>query len=251
MAADTLGAAIGRARAEQERVSAQTAAAQLEARTSAVLASALEGIVTMDAEGRIVDLNAAAERMFGRRLPDVEGRQLADILIPPDYRDRHRSALARYLETGEATILGQNLEIEALRANGERFPIELTVTRVEMAGAPMFTGFIRDLTERKQAERQLQETEERYRTLIENLPAATYVDDVDERSTTLFVTPQIEYDLGIHAAGVDGRTTTCGSTRSIRTIARRSCPPSSATTVTENPSRSSTASGPRTAAGRG
>ncbi len=191
-AADTLGAAIGRARAEQERVSAQTAAAQLEARTSAVLASALEGIVTMDAEGRIVDLNAAAERMFGRRLPDVEGRQLADILIPPDYRDRHRSALARYLETGEATILGQNLEIEALRANGERFPIELTVTRVEMAGAPMFTGFIRDLTERKQAERQLQETEERYRTLIENLPAATYVDDVDERSTTLFVTPQIE-----------------------------------------------------------
>ncbi len=191
-AADTLGAAIGRAKAEHERVTAQTAAAQLEARTSAVLASALEGIVTMDEEGRIVDLNAAGERMFGHRLEDVAGRQLAEILIPPEYRARHSAALARYLETGEGTILGRNLEVEALRANGDRFPIELTVTRVEMPGSPMFTGFIRDLTERKLAERQLRETEERYRTLIENLPAATYIDEVDELSTTLFVTPQIE-----------------------------------------------------------
>ena len=89
-AADTLGAAIGRTRAEHLRREEQVARQELELRTSAVLASALEAIVTMDERGRIVDFNPAAERMFGYALQDVAGESLAEILIPPELRERHR-----------------------------------------------------------------------------------------------------------------------------------------------------------------
>ena len=191
-AADTLGAAIGRTRIEHQRERDQVERRELELRTSAVLASALEAIVTMDEHGRIVDFNPAAERMFGYDHNDVAGESLADVLIPPELRDRHRSGFARFLETGQSTILGKHLEVEALRADGERIPIELTVTQVQMPGTTLFTGFLRDLTERRTAEQQLREAEQRYRTLVENLPAATYIDLVDDVSTTLYVSPQIE-----------------------------------------------------------
>ncbi len=191
-AADTLGAAIGRTRVEQQRVEEQAARQELELRTSAVLASALEAIVTMDEHGRILDFNPAAERMFGHARDDVAGANLAEILIPPELRERHREGFTRFLETGRPAILGKHLEVEALRADGERLPIELTVTQVQMPGETLFTGFIRDLTERRHAEQQLREAEQRYRTLVENLPAATYVDLVDDVSTTLYVSPQIE-----------------------------------------------------------
>ena len=191
-AADTLGAAIGRSRVEQQRADERAVRQRLELRTSAVLASALEAIVTMDEQGNIVDFNPAAERLFGHIRDDVAGRPLADVLIPPELRDRHRSGFANFLETGQAAILGKHLEVEALRADGERIPIELTVTRVQMPGTTLFTGFIRDLSERRTAEQQLREAEQRYRTLVENLPAATYIDLVDDVSTTLYVSPQIE-----------------------------------------------------------
>jgi PAS domain S-box-containing protein len=195
-AADILGAAIGRTNVERQRAEALAARQELEARTSAVLASALEAIVTMDIDGRIVDFNAAAEKLFGYRLEDVAGRPLADVLIPPELRERHRSSLEHYLSTGEPTILGKHLEVEATRADGRRIPIELTVTEVQMPNTKLFTGFVRDLTERRRAEQQLREAEQRYRTLVENLPAATYVDDVDEVCTTLYVSPQIEVFWG-------------------------------------------------------
>ncbi len=191
-AADTLGAAIGRTRIEQQRVEEQAARQELELRTSAVLASALEAIVTMDEHGRILDFNPAAERMFGHARADVAGALLEEILIPPELRERHREGFTRFLETGRPAILGKHLEVEALRADGRRLPIELTVTQVQMPGATLFTGFIRDLTERRHAEQQLEEAEQRYRTLVENLPAATYIDLVDDVSTTLYVSPQIE-----------------------------------------------------------
>ena len=123
---------------------------------------------------------------------DVAGESLAEILIPPELRERHRAGFTRFLETGEPAILGKHLEVEALRADGRRLPIELTVTQVQMPGTTLFTGFIRDLTERRNAELQLREAEQRYRTLVENLPAATYIDLVDDGSTTLYISPQIE-----------------------------------------------------------
>jgi signal transduction histidine kinase len=77
---------------------------------------------------------------------------MAELIIPPAFRERHRHGLARYLSTGASTVLGKRLELEAMRSDGSTFPAELTVTRVDLPGPAIFTGYIRDITERKRAE---------------------------------------------------------------------------------------------------
>jgi sigma-B regulation protein RsbU (phosphoserine phosphatase) len=129
--------------------------------TSAIVASALDAVITMDAEGRIVDFNPAAERVFGHAHEDAVGRELAALIIPPDLRDAHRAAFRRFLETGVGRIVDRRLELSALRADGAEFPVELTVTAIGTRHAPMFAGFIRDITERVRAEEELERLLER------------------------------------------------------------------------------------------
>ncbi len=117
-------------------------------RHAAMLEAALDAIVTMDGEGRIVDFNAAAERTFGWGREEARGRVLSELIIPPALRERHETALARYLATGEATVLGRRLELSALRRDGSEIPVELTVSRADVDGEPLFVGYLRDLTER-------------------------------------------------------------------------------------------------------
>jgi PAS domain S-box-containing protein len=130
-----------------------------EARNAAILESALDCIVTMDHEGCITEFNPAAERTFGHRRDEVVGKQLADVIIPPPLRDRHRQGFARYLATGEARVLGKRIEMTAVRADGSEFPVELAVTRIPLEGPPSFTGYLRDITERKRAEQELRRSE--------------------------------------------------------------------------------------------
>ncbi|HSJ50237.1 MAG TPA: PAS domain S-box protein, partial [Actinomycetota bacterium] len=137
-----------------ERRSAETELVESEARKSAILESALEAIVSMDEEGNIVEMNTAAAEMFGVDRDDAIGRELAGIMIPPTYRERHREALDRFRRTGRDRILGRRLELHGMRADGTEFPVELTVTRVELPNPEeiLFTGYIRDLTPRRRAE---------------------------------------------------------------------------------------------------
>ena len=132
---------------------------QAEARRAAILDSALDSIVSVDHDGRITEFNPAAERTFGYRRDDVVGRQLADIIIPPSFREAHRLGFARYLATGEARVIGRRIEMTAIRAGGTEFPVELAITRVPLDGPPSFTGYLRDITERKQAEENLRRSE--------------------------------------------------------------------------------------------
>ena len=126
-----------------------------EARKAAIMDSALDSIVTIDHEGRITEFNPAAERTFGYHRGEVLGRPLAEVIIPPSLREAHRQGLARYLATGEARVLGQRVEMMAIRADGSEFPVELTITRVPSDGPPTFTGYLRDITERRQVEEAL------------------------------------------------------------------------------------------------
>ena len=128
---------------------------QSEARKTAMFEAALDCIISIDREGTIIEFNAAAERTFGHRREDVLGRELAAIIIPPNYREPHRNGLARYLATGEGPVLNQRLELSALRASGEEFPVELTVTRIPLDGPPTFTAYLRDITDRKRMEEEL------------------------------------------------------------------------------------------------
>lgn len=120
-----------------------------EARYRAVVQSALDAIIVIDELGQITEFNPAAERVFGWRREQVIGLEVAEVIIPPDVRDNHRRGFRRHLITGTSTILDRRLELVAIRAGGERFPVELTVTRIDGGTAAYFTAFIRDLTEQK------------------------------------------------------------------------------------------------------
>jgi PAS domain S-box-containing protein len=152
----------GRARAEgalreandqlEDRVRERTAELALShERTRAIVDTALDGIVTMDHEGRLSEFNPAAERLFGYRRSEVIGRPLAEVIIPAAQRQRHREGLARYLATGEAKILGKRIELPGLRADGSEVSVEVSINRVPGAGPPSFAGFVRDMTEREKA----------------------------------------------------------------------------------------------------
>ena len=130
-----------------------------EARKAAILDSALDCIVTIDHEGCITEFNPAAERTFGYSREEVLDRQLADVIIPPALRERHRQGVARYLATGETRVLGKRMEMTAVRADGSEFPAELAITRIPLDGPPSFTGYLRDITERKRAEETLRRSE--------------------------------------------------------------------------------------------
>jgi PAS domain S-box-containing protein len=138
---------------------ADARARESEARKAATLDAALDCIVTIDHRGCITEFNRAAERVFGYRRADVLGQELAGLLIPAAYQERHRKGLARYLETGEGRAIGRRLELSAVRADGTEFPVELTITRLPSDGPPMFTGFLRDITERRQLEEQLRQAQ--------------------------------------------------------------------------------------------
>jgi PAS domain S-box-containing protein len=126
-----------------------------EARHRATLEAALDCVISIDAEGRVTFFNSAAERTFGYVASEVLGRSLADTIIPPELRSAHQDGLARYLATEEARVLDRRLEMTAMRADGSTFHAELTVTRVNLPGEISFTGYIRDITERRQAHEDL------------------------------------------------------------------------------------------------
>lgn len=136
-----------------ERRKAERALVESEARKTAILETALDAIITIDHQGRIVEFNPAAEGVFGFRKGDVLGRQMAELIVPPSHREQHYRGLAHYLATGEGPVLRQRLEMPALRADGTEFPIELAITAIRQDGPPLFTAYVRDLTESKRAER--------------------------------------------------------------------------------------------------
>ena len=117
--------------------------------------TALDCVVTMDSSGRIVEFNPAAERTFGYRAGEAAGREMAELIVPPGLRERHRRGLARYLSDGRARLLDRRIEITGMRANGDVFPIELTITRVRRDGPALFTGYLRDISDRKRTESEL------------------------------------------------------------------------------------------------
>jgi PAS domain S-box-containing protein len=147
-----------RAQADRERDIAQARAAELaasDARHRAVLEAALDAVVSIDHRARVTYANSAFERTFGYRAEEILGRELAEVIVPPSFREAHRAGIARYLATMQPRILGQRVEVSAMRVDGTEFPAEVTITRTGLPGAPSFTGFIRDITERQRAQQDL------------------------------------------------------------------------------------------------
>ena len=130
-----------------------------------ILAAAMDAVIIMDAVGRVLYWNPAAERLFGIAADQVIGRDLADLLIPPDQRERHRAGLARAAAGRPGAILGRRFEVAGLGPDGTSVPVELTVTRVERLGRTLFVGYLRDITERRRAIAELRDSRRRLVTV--------------------------------------------------------------------------------------
>ncbi|MBX3396621.1 MAG: PAS domain S-box protein [Phycisphaerae bacterium] len=123
-------------------------------RLRAIVETAVDGIITIDSEGVVETMNPAAERMFGFTGDELIGRNITE-LMPEPYRSKHDSYLQRYLTTGERRIIGIGREVLGLRRDGSTFPMELAVSEMHLNGRRMFTGIVRDITERRAAEEKL------------------------------------------------------------------------------------------------
>ncbi|TWU13343.1 Autoinducer 2 sensor kinase/phosphatase LuxQ [Symmachiella macrocystis] len=176
-----------------------------EARMSAILNSAIDAIVTIDTHGRIESLNPAAERMFGYTAKEIQGTNV-NRLMPSPFSENHDGYLANYLKTGQKKIIGIGREVVGLRKDGTTFPVELAVSEVRLGDLHLFTGIVRDISERKQSERALEAANAKLAGVVD---AATQVSiiatDVDG-TITLFNTGAVQM-LGYEAAEMIGVST--------------------------------------------
>jgi two-component system cell cycle sensor histidine kinase/response regulator CckA len=149
-----------------------------EAWKAAIFESALDGIITVDHEGRITDFNHAAEKIFGRARADVLGRQAVTTLVPPSLRDDHQQEIARHILAGDSTVVGRRTETLGMRADGTEFPLEMAVTPLEVQGRHLFIAFVRDITDRRRADESLRASGRQFRALFEgSLDAMVVADD--------------------------------------------------------------------------
>ncbi|MDP3738895.1 MAG: PAS domain S-box protein, partial [Hyphomonadaceae bacterium] len=158
---------------------AQEALIESEERARLIVETALDAVVSIDSTGIVVDWGRQAEKTFGWTREEVLGRPLADIIIPERYRASHQDGLARYLATGETRILNRRIEISALHRDGHEFPVELSITAIRTKGTVTFSGFARDIGERKAAEAKLRTQLERMSLLDQITRAIGEREDIE------------------------------------------------------------------------
>jgi PAS domain S-box-containing protein len=174
------------------RKRSERALAASEGRKDAVLRASLDCIVIVDHEGRVTEINPAAEETFGWTRSEAIGRSFLDLALPPEHDDE----LADVFATGSGPLLGARLEIDVLRADHRSFPAEVAITRVDVPGPMLFAVSLRDVTKRREREERLREAEAKYRTLVEQIPLATYINVPGMPVQTTYMSPQIEAMLG-------------------------------------------------------
>jgi two-component system cell cycle sensor histidine kinase/response regulator CckA len=126
---------------------------QLEMLYRGILDTALDCIITIGADGRVLEFNPAAERTFGFSRSEALGKELAELIIPPRMREQHRRGLAHYLKTGDGPVIGKRIEIAGVRKDGSEILVELAITALKIDSSPIFTAYLRDITERVRNDR--------------------------------------------------------------------------------------------------
>jgi PAS domain S-box-containing protein len=183
-----------------ERRRAEQLVRESEARKSAILNAAFDCVITMNHEGRVVEVNYAAEQTFGYTANEMIGRELAELVIPPAQREAHRRGLAHYLKTGEGPVVGRRIEMTGMRHDGSEFPVELAITRPQVTGPPLFTGYLRDVTERNAAERGLRSLAEEQAAL--RRVATVVASEPDQQRVFAVVTEEVARLLRSETANI-------------------------------------------------
>ncbi len=140
----------------QMREQSREILSQSRERARNIINTALDAVVVMDDSGSIIDWNPQAEMIFGWSRNEAIGDHLSDLIIPPQYREAHGKGLQKFLTTGKDTILNKRIEMSALHRDGHEFPVELSISPLQIGDRHIFSGFVRDITRRKEAERELQ-----------------------------------------------------------------------------------------------
>jgi PAS domain S-box-containing protein len=173
-----------------------------QSRLQAVVDTAVDGVIAIDAHGTVLMFNPACERMFGYRCEDVLGQNVK-MLMPEPYQSGHDSYLRNYRESGVRQIIGIGREVLGRKKTGATFPMDLSVGEAFEDGKPIFVGIIRDLTERKAAEKALRESSERMRAVVET--AVDGVILIDAFANILMFNPACERLFGYAAREVIGQ----------------------------------------------
>jgi len=149
------------------------------ARAEARIRAALDAVITIDSQGIVAEWNPAAERIFGYRTEDAIGRNMAELIVPPDYRQAHRTGMEHYMATSEGPALDTRLEMPAVRADGSSITIELTITAFKADGVQWFTGWARDITEIIATRKELERSQKRFESIVEHSSDVITVLDKD------------------------------------------------------------------------
>jgi two-component system, sensor histidine kinase and response regulator len=158
---------------------ALTAIQVSETRLSTILNTAVDGIVTINTTGQIISCNEAVERIFGWRKHEMEGNNISMLMPEPD-RSNHWYYLKNYQTGGQAQILGEGRDLEAVKKDGTQFPIRLAIGEVKLPGEKLFVGFITDLTQRKAIEQSIREKDQQIRSMMNNIPGVTFRCNLDD-----------------------------------------------------------------------
>ncbi|MFC0349316.1 PAS domain S-box protein [Undibacterium danionis] len=164
---------------------------QTEARTRTIVETAVDGIITIDSKGIIRDFNHAAEIIFGWQSHEVVGNNV-NMLMPEPQRGQHDSYLRNYLISGDAKIIGAGREVIGQRKDGSSFPLRLAIGEAAQQNNTLFVGFITDISQRKQMEEALRNSEQQYRSLIGNLPGIAFRCRFDQDWSMLFISNAVE-----------------------------------------------------------
>ncbi|HVK81413.1 MAG TPA: PAS domain S-box protein [Verrucomicrobiae bacterium] len=173
-----------------------------QSRLRAVVDTAVDGVILIDARGVILMFNPACERLFGYASFEVIGRNVK-MLMPEPYQSGHDAYLKNYRDTGERKIIGIGREVLGRKRNGATFPMDLSVGESEEEGAPIYVGIIRDLTERRASEQAVREGGERLRAVVET--AVDGVILIDAEGRVLMFNPACERLFGYRADEVVGQ----------------------------------------------
>jgi PAS domain S-box-containing protein len=147
----------------RERLEAEESLRKSELLMSSILNSSLDCIVTVNSDGEIIEFNPSAEKTFGFSRDEIIGKDLITTIVPPTYQEAHNKGWERYSRTGQGSVFGKRIEIMAMHADGVEFPVELTITKLDLSGKEVFTAFIRDISSRVRAEKEAKNLEAQLR----------------------------------------------------------------------------------------
>jgi PAS domain S-box-containing protein len=163
-----------------QKIKTRTLLEQSEERSRLIMNASLNAIISIDCDDKIIFWNKPATTIFGWESDEVIGKELSEIIIPPQYVESHKRGMSHYMKTGEGPVLNRHFQITGLNKQGVEFPIEISIIPVKQNGETFFCSFIQDISERKKAEDNLKSQEEKYRNIIANMNLGLMVVDNEE-----------------------------------------------------------------------